>query len=66
MQVTAKNTLYGTTERLKPRVTNGEHVPVPAGSVGRLVRSGTDDHGVAYNLVLFGDVYVYLPPEKYK
>lgn len=56
--------VYGYRDRLKPRhIAPAERVCVEPGTTGHLVRSGTDDHGVAYSLVDFEGVFVYLPRE---
>lgn len=56
--------VYGYRDRLKPRhIAPDKPVRVEPGTPGYLVRSGTDDHGIAYSLVDFEGVYAYLPRE---
>lgn len=56
--------VYGYRDRVKPRhLASCGPVRVEPGTPGRLVRSGTDGHGIAYSLVDFEGVFVYIPRE---
>lgn len=56
--------VYGYRYRVEPRhLASCDLVRVEPGTPGCLVRSNTDDHGIAYSLVDFEGVYVYIPRE---